>query len=381
MLIHGAQHIREQERLRREEEERRRGHEHLDAILDQSGQLLEAQQVDLTKGDLTSSRSRSRSSSLADTLGRWASATPPPEDAESDGATELGESEESSSESGSESEDELDSRFLVAGSKDLSETPGSVDEETGDVGGEASAPSPRIRGPDDLDEEVASVSPETKTPESLELNLAYPSDSDITAENTADSVPILSDNASPLPTQRARPLSEVNGLVTAIAQLDGDSGSKLPSSRLSPILEAPPPAPPSPSATQITIIHDGASDAPPPDTPANQNAAAPETTTATDEPETHALPDVQDVDEDENEEHASVPAYLRPYAVAPLEWDPQEKVKPPLLLRGNLRPYQLAGLQWLASLHTNNLNGILADEMGLGYVRHLNLTRRRLMFS
>ena len=28
--------------------------------------------------------------------------------------------------------------------------------------------------------------------------------------------------------------------------------------------------------------------------------------------------------------------------------------------------YQLAGLNWLVSLHNNNLNGILADEMGLG---------------
>jgi helicase SWR1 len=36
------------------------------------------------------------------------------------------------------------------------------------------------------------------------------------------------------------------------------------------------------------------------------------------------------------------------------------------LLRGTLRPYQHAGLEWLASLYANNMNGILADEMGLG---------------
>ncbi|KAG8924967.1 swr1 complex component [Tulasnella sp. 418] len=41
-------------------------------------------------------------------------------------------------------------------------------------------------------------------------------------------------------------------------------------------------------------------------------------------------------------------------------------VPPPFLLRGTLRPYQQAGLEWLASLHANNTNGILADEMGLG---------------
>ncbi|KAF1757608.1 hypothetical protein GCK72_014064 [Caenorhabditis remanei] len=31
-----------------------------------------------------------------------------------------------------------------------------------------------------------------------------------------------------------------------------------------------------------------------------------------------------------------------------------------------LKPYQLKGLEWMISLHNNNLNGILADEMGLG---------------
>jgi len=33
---------------------------------------------------------------------------------------------------------------------------------------------------------------------------------------------------------------------------------------------------------------------------------------------------------------------------------------------GNMKPYQLEGLSWLASLYENGLNGILADEMGLG---------------
>lgn len=38
----------------------------------------------------------------------------------------------------------------------------------------------------------------------------------------------------------------------------------------------------------------------------------------------------------------------------------------PFLLRGQLREYQRIGLDWLASLYNNDLNGILADEMGLG---------------
>ncbi|KAI3827749.1 hypothetical protein L1987_01832 [Smallanthus sonchifolius] len=46
----------------------------------------------------------------------------------------------------------------------------------------------------------------------------------------------------------------------------------------------------------------------------------------------------------------------------------QEKVteQPSILQGGELRRYQLEGLQWMLSLFNNNLNGILADEMGLG---------------
>ena len=33
---------------------------------------------------------------------------------------------------------------------------------------------------------------------------------------------------------------------------------------------------------------------------------------------------------------------------------------------GDLKKYQMLGLEWLVSLYNNNLNGILADEMGLG---------------
>lgn len=46
----------------------------------------------------------------------------------------------------------------------------------------------------------------------------------------------------------------------------------------------------------------------------------------------------------------------------------QEKVvkQPSILTGGNLKEYQMKGLQWMASLYNNRLNGILADEMGLG---------------
>jgi len=38
----------------------------------------------------------------------------------------------------------------------------------------------------------------------------------------------------------------------------------------------------------------------------------------------------------------------------------------PSLMKGKLRDYQHIGLDWLVSLHDQDLNGILADEMGLG---------------
>ncbi len=40
--------------------------------------------------------------------------------------------------------------------------------------------------------------------------------------------------------------------------------------------------------------------------------------------------------------------------------------QPSLMVNGQLKEYQIKGLEWLVSLYNNNLNGILADEMGLG---------------
>lgn len=40
--------------------------------------------------------------------------------------------------------------------------------------------------------------------------------------------------------------------------------------------------------------------------------------------------------------------------------------QPSILSGVTMRPYQLAGMHWLATLYENGLNGILADEMGLG---------------
>ncbi|QIW95255.1 hypothetical protein AMS68_000773 [Peltaster fructicola] len=38
----------------------------------------------------------------------------------------------------------------------------------------------------------------------------------------------------------------------------------------------------------------------------------------------------------------------------------------PSYIQGEMRDYQIAGLNWLVSLHENGISGILADEMGLG---------------
>ena len=41
----------------------------------------------------------------------------------------------------------------------------------------------------------------------------------------------------------------------------------------------------------------------------------------------------------------------------------EKVVQPTMLKGGDLKEYQVAGLQWMVSLYNNNLNGILADDM------------------
>ncbi|KAH8671365.1 SNF2 family N-terminal domain-containing protein [Xylariales sp. PMI_506] len=57
----------------------------------------------------------------------------------------------------------------------------------------------------------------------------------------------------------------------------------------------------------------------------------------------------------------------------------------PAFIQGTMRDYQIAGLNWMISLHENGISGILADEMGLGktlqtisflgYLRHIMDTK------
>lgn len=39
---------------------------------------------------------------------------------------------------------------------------------------------------------------------------------------------------------------------------------------------------------------------------------------------------------------------------------------PPYIATGDMRDYQLCGLNWMITLYENGISGILADEMGLG---------------
>jgi DNA helicase INO80 len=51
------------------------------------------------------------------------------------------------------------------------------------------------------------------------------------------------------------------------------------------------------------------------------------------------------------------------------------KIKQPKMLMAQLKEYQLKGLNWLATLYEQGINGILADEMGLGKVRLIKIPR------
>jgi len=52
------------------------------------------------------------------------------------------------------------------------------------------------------------------------------------------------------------------------------------------------------------------------------------------------------------------------------EGDPEARTifteSPKYIKGGEMRDYQVSGLNWLISLHENGISGILADEMGLG---------------
>lgn len=67
-------------------------------------------------------------------------------------------------------------------------------------------------------------------------------------------------------------------------------------------------------------------------------------------------------------EPESISSYEAPSAKQTGVESPASALRTPVphLIRGILREYQHDGMDWLAGLYSNNINGILADEMGLG---------------
>ncbi|KAI0686705.1 SNF2 family N-terminal domain-containing protein [Cytidiella melzeri] len=362
-------YIREQERKEREAEERRRGHEHLDAILDQSGHILEAQQVDLTRADEEASRSRSTSSS--ETPERQTSTSPP-----SDVAYDSEDTGSGAEESEDDDEVEIDSTQLVSTPDDssrgtsLEKQPPFPSQRNGQVSPSASPKGSRI----------SFMNISTPTPHSSFKE--HRSTTQMSRLESADDLeggmiaqfprPLLQWDEEP---SIASPISHAINLPESSSGRSSvvpDSIPELQDDHLDDLLDAGDEVPPdTPTSAAFDTVFM------PPLCEKEEMESAPHTditppvdrTSAVSAIDTAGLPELPDegVDsDDEVEDDSSAPAYLRPYAVAPVSWDSEAKVKPPLLLRGTLRPYQQAGLEWLASLHTNHLNGILADEMGLG---------------
>lgn len=423
-ILFGDKHIREQERLRREEEETRKGREHLDALLDQSGQILETQHLDLSRGNLSRSRSSSVSASLRDL----------DDEEEEEGMTDTEDDElddDDASTAGDDSnpdqeEEESDEAALVAG----------VDSDDEDEEEEEETSAVALLGLS-----VAAVLPDEPSPRSGDAD----GDVDMTEEE-ATGTPTIEEVSTTLFDDDSSPHSEL----VATPPSDLLSGSPRPLAPaphpivLSPQHESSPHTPPpaTPPFNEVLIsVKEGfhqmfkaptavprVADMPTDSLTPQNNAHIHETSLTLEKPPSngdftmdesqelvstpqlmsvtydsdveranfpangtsqsvlcaddtaHVLEedDAASAVGDEFEEDTHIPRYLKPYAVAPVEWDPDAVIKPPALLRGVLRPYQQAGLEWLTSIHSRNLNCILADEMGLGCVLFVLFCRTKL---
>ncbi|KAJ7503144.1 SNF2 family N-terminal domain-containing protein [Mycena galericulata] len=390
-------HIREQERLKLEAEELKRGHEHLDAILDQSGQILETQRGDFTRG--AGDGVRSRSSSIA--MG-WGEEEEEEEDADQ-GQEEEEEEEEGENEEGEgegdedEDEDEQNPPKDSLGA-DIEAGQEEEEEEEEGIGDQALSQTDRDtdmgEGEDDPSTSAALLGDFPQTPGSVTASLPDPStpastskldprshslgpsalgendsddEDDIAVEDMmrepVDTSPIkqprpesapptvVSEPHSPIPPDDLENLAEQT--VANDRPYDVDSVSPNPAS---PNLDAPdlPASPPAEQDATMVAVENGTADM------EVDRVSAREAEGSQKEEEE------EEDSEEERPPEPEIPAVLKPYAVAPVEWDATKRVTPPLLLRGILRPYQQSGLEWLASLHLNRINGILADEMGLG---------------
>ncbi|THU89758.1 hypothetical protein K435DRAFT_781451 [Dendrothele bispora CBS 962.96] len=371
-------HLREQERLRREAEELRRGHEHLDAILNQSGQILETQHIDLSKNDR--SRSHSRASSKSTDLEYWNQ----PDD-DGSGSSENTDSDDESSDDRSEAEG--DTEDTINEGNGGKQVPTSMMLMQLPAASSARASPASEVGATTLELREILGSPSTGAGSTAELNvdeILSSSNQDGGHAHSLDRAGILTVNGNsdfavlnPSPTV-AQDKHESPMAVRSSVSTD-DVGSPKLSSRNSPAAEmnilSPPSSPSVSDAETSRQLYDqskGSFATVPVDINSVEsdgvNLGQDATSQNSAELDEDELPDSSAAPEDGTQpaDDTDIPEYLKPYLVAPVQRNPESKMSQPLLLRGILRPYQFSGLEWLASLHSNNLNGILADEMGLG---------------
>jgi len=396
-----CQHIREQERHRREAEETRKGREHLDALLDQSGQILETQHLDLSRGN----RLRSRSSSLSTDLeGEEDRETDVEEDVPSgDDASSAGDDSDLGQEVPSDGVEEVDQSVASGDSDDDEETSAAalLGLDASAVLPDGAAPSSEnAEGDVEMVEEAGDGTPLAEEISATPFDGGSSPHSDLLATPSTD--PLLASPRSLGPTPRpivlspppdlsthalppaTHPFNEV--LLTAeqtfypVCKVPAAESevTDIPAESLTPDrdvahevhLSQEKPMAANEDITMATsdempqstpVTYDSETDFPPNGASLSISGVEGGTPLAEDDDAASAIGE-------ELEEDRRIPRYLKPYAVAPVEWDTAAVIKPPALLRGILRPYQQAGLEWLASIHTRNLNCILADEMGLGCV-------------
>jgi helicase SWR1 len=416
-------HIREQERQKEEAEEVRRGRRHLDAILDQSGQILEKQQLELVRedarSDLGSSDTGSDSNEVdEDDLGA---------DATSEAATEVAE-ESATVLLLSRSEEQFEPPFFITKSMDghdhdkstnceahsaMSKTMAIVDERS-----DSDVENVEIQLGDAFSQSEGSEKDATE-----DMNMDYNTLEDVVSLgedfnilSRADSIStsftdefvihngdLRRDSTSPIDHDIGLGTTSMLGRITEGFIDDLKSGSTPESTLPTPIsaIDSSPPHPSLPkkhvnglnenlignqdngiateNAGDVSLGiaklklngHDTSSgvaarDLPKPHVTSGQTLS---NLVTSDGESTSHVPLADESSSDENEESDwEVPTEVLPYSYTRVRWKTEAKVLPPLLLRGNLRPYQQSGLEWLASLNNNKMNGILADEMGLGYV-------------
>ncbi|KAF5355172.1 hypothetical protein D9756_005695 [Leucocoprinus leucothites] len=414
-------HVREQERLRSEAEERKRGHEHLDAILDQSGQLLETQQGDLR-------RARSRSGSMD--MDRWGDDEDEDEDEE---GTDTGSADEDADEIERATEDVEGEPSVLADEpveeqsdveEEIQEEEDEEEEEDigestarllGPLADQSSASASQIFEGEGLTDEVHDAdvtthepSPQLRTSPTTGTDEVDRTDSRVSILPSSPTQPTevlspereMSKEIDDVSTPETRPpgedVEDMDGLEderqtdyvasSRIEMVDADAietagyaaVALLESKDEGEKGEEEEEAEEEEEEAEVGNLIPREEEEEEEEEPLEKDE---EGLAQTSEPTEPAATRVEQemgedkvVDEDQTEEmelqeessDSHLPDYLQPFAVARVDWNLEEKVKPPLLLRGVLRPYQHSGLEWLASLHSNNLNGILADEMGLG---------------